>query len=1351
VKHISTVIFLCLLFAFTVQASERYYFSNLSLQDGLSQVTITCIYQDSRGFMWFGTRNGLNRYDGYDFEKYTFRAGDATTISDNHILCLTEDNAGNLWIGTNNGLNKLDLATNRVSQYFSERNNNRSLSNDMVLSLCFDASQNLWIGTNNGLNLYNARSDSFQRIELNGVLKNNQIFGLKFNNGKLHIGTYEKGLIGYDTKSGTFSMLNNTPVHIRCEFFDSHGNLWIGTQDGGVYFLEKGKSDFVIYNKDNGLTDNYVRSIIESPDRKNILIGTFNGLNVIDFQTRAVTQYRDYGSGGGTLSHYSILSLLFDRANTLWVGTYAGGIDYQSIYGGRFGFYSPAEALKSVTGIIGPVVETAENLYIATEGSGLLEMNKSNAQYRVYKLFEDKNGAYASNILKSLYLDGNKILCGTNIGTIYSFDLTTKRYALFYDFKSQNGIYQIAKNASGDIIVAGVNQVGFSVISGGRATNIFRLSDGSEISFPNIRRALEIERGIYLIGSRNDGLYCFDSNTGKVEQFLSDKKENSLPENYITTIFKDKKNNIWIGTFGGGFCHFDFKTKKFTTYNVSNGLLDNNICTILEDNSHHLWISSISGITDFDISQKTLKNYSYSSGIKVNEFTLHAGLKLSDNRMIFSGNNGFLAFSPEKILYNVVVPPVVLENLYVNNEKVKVGSKILAKSLDKQTEIVLKYNESNFSIEYSALNYIFSNKNEYEYKLEGFDTEWNKVGNRRIAYYTNIPSGKYKFIVKGSNNDGVWNLAGTSILISVKPPLWKTWWAYMLYILFIAGVAAFVFQYFSEKKRLENDIKLRQAEAKAQAEFLEERNRLFANFSHELRTPLTLIISPLNDFVEKQELLPPTLENKIQLMHSNAQRMLRLVNNLMDFQKNESGLLKMNVSKGDFVEFADEMLVQFRELAQSRNIKFIFKHLDNKIDYIFDKNLMEKVFFNFLSNAFKNTPNGGTVDVDLKTVSFEVLKKIVPPKYEDFTDENIQYIEFQILNTGVGIAQTELEKIFIPFYQVAQNEHSASGTGLGLSFSKSIIELHHGIVWAESKVGENACFKCILPIDADIYSENDFAENNTMILQNIELQDAQDIEVENNKAKNHTILVVEDNTDLRSYIISHLKEEYNIKQAANGAEAIDKAILYLPDLIISDIMMPKMDGMKMAALLKNDLRTGHIPIVMITAKAMPEDVERGYDTGADDYITKPFNSAVLVARVRNLIKQREKLKEIYGKRFSLESLGVETTSADDRFLQKLYATIEKHLANPELNLDSFSQEIAMSKANLYRKIKALTNLSPTEFIRNFRLETAAKIMKETKMPVSEVFVTVGFNSHAYFSNCFRALYEISPTEYMNQL
>ncbi|MBD8347572.1 two-component regulator propeller domain-containing protein [Dysgonomonas sp. HGC4] len=1347
-----------------VEGKDLYYFSNLSLGNGLSQITGTSILQDSKGFMWFGTRNGLNRFDGYNFDVFITDAEDNSSISDNHILCMTEDNNQNLWIGTNNGLNCLNPSTNKFKRYYLEPNNKNSLYHNTILSIFFDDQNNLWVGTNQGLNLYDQATDSFRRITIDNLLEHNRVNAIVKKENKLYLGTLTEGLIVYNLENKQYTVYKNTPNdaysisddYVKVLFIDRNDNLWVGTQNKGISYLKKGAKEFTYYNENNGLTNNNIRNITEAPDGS-IVVGTFNGLNVIDNKTREITQYKEYSSGQGALSHYSIISVYFDRSQTLWVGTYAGGICYYNRYGQKFQFYNPSASLKAILGIMGPIVETPSSLYIATEGGGLLEVDKKTESFKHYLIFDNANKVYQKNIIKSLYQDGSRILCGTNLGTIYSFDMSSHKFSLEYDLKEERSIYQIGKTRKGDLVISGVSEYGFSLILGNKdVRKEFPVIGKQNIRFSDVRSILEIETNVFLIGTRNNGLFYYDYNTHILKNYKNNPLENNpdkIPENFVTSIVKDSAGEIWIGTFGGGISLFDPKSDKFITYGTKDSLLNNNVCMIVDGGNRHLWISTSTGISDFNTDAKTFQNYTHSNGLKIDEFTLHAGLKLSNNNIIFSGSNGFVTFNPQRMTVNPYVPPIVFNNLYINNAKIVSGGedKILKEQLNSQKKIVLKYDQSNISIEYSALNFIFADKNQYAYKLEGFDKEWNNVGSRRMAYYTNIPPGEYQFVVKGSNNDGVWNDEGASLKIVVLPPFWKTWWAYTFYVLFISGIILFIIRYFTERKRLENDIKLKQMEAKTQDEFHQARNKLFTNFSHELRTPLTLIINPLEDMVEKEDLTSKVRENMI-LMRSNARRLLRLVNNLMDFQKKESGTMSLKISENDFVKFSEEMVLIFRELAVSRKINFEFNHTIDIVNNWFDKSLMEKVYFNLLSNAFKNVPNGGVIDVNLSCMTLSEIKKNFAEKGKSFINEDISYIILEIKDSGTGIANDELEKIFIPFYQVAQNEHSASGTGLGLSLSKSIIEMHHGVIWAESSDASGAVFKCILPVCKDCFRDDAYTEE---IVEETELpytiDCSEDKESEEKKTvKRTTILVVEDNIDVRRYIISLLKDAHNIIEAANGLEAIDKAINHSPDLLISDLMMPKMDGMEMCKRIKTDLRTSHIPVIMITARAMTDDIKEGYEAGADEYIVKPFNSSLLIARVINILQARESLKEIYGKRFSLETLGVEASSVDERFMQKLYEILEKDVSNPELNLDDFSRDVGMSRANLYRKIKAITNLSPNEFIRNFRLNMGAKMLKEAKLPVSEVYVAVGFNSHAYFSNCFKTYFGMSPTEYTNQ-
>ncbi len=1351
-----------------LRAQERYTFTNLSLANGLSQITVICIYQDSKGYMWFGTRNGLNRYDGYRFETFLNDPDVSTSISDNHILCMQEDNRGNLWVGTTNGLNCLNLSTNSLASYYANPEKPGSLSHNTIHSLCLDPEGNLWVGTGKGLDLYDSTTDTFAPVDAGGVLDGNFINKIVSHEGKLYLATSATGLVIYNPHTRQQEVYRHNPAdpsslahnHVRTLWIDKESTVWAGTHHSGLSLMKKGEKHFTTLTRSHGLTNDYIRCINYAPDG-NILVGTYNGLNVIHPQTGKISQYQ-YNAGDGGLNHFSIYCIYVDKAQTLWIGSWAGGVDYYSSYSQRFGYHTiPQVQGNMINSIVGPMLETGNSVYFATEGSGLLEWNKQTGASYAYRMFDNFSETYNQNTFKSLYYDDGRILCGTNAGTVYAFDPRQHKFQLLHSLYVEHPVYYIGRNHRGDLMVGSVNDPeGLAFIDrDGRRTERFPVSGRKPQAFPNVRCLLEVTKDRYLIGTRNEGLYDYNAATEELVQYkneLDSYHPQQIPGNYITSIFKDSKGRIWVGTFGAGMALFDYENGLFTPYNTKKGLFNNNICTIVEGVSGHLWVSTISGISDFNPGDNSFVNYSHSNGIRIHEFTPHAGLALSDGRIVFSGNNGFTTFNPAQMHDNPHVPPVVLRNLYIGNHPVIPGddSGILSRQVNEQGEIVLKYNQSNLSIEYSALNYLFPEQNQYAYKLEGFDKQWNEVGSRRMAYYTNIPPGTYRFVVRGSNNNGVWNNEGTSLSITVLPPYWKTWWAYTLYILTVGAILWLVYRYFSVRKRLENDIKLKQAEAKVQAEFHEARNNLFTNFSHELRTPLTLIMGPLGDMIERKETSPEKEMSTLRLMQSNGYRLLRLVNNLMDFQKRESGKLILKASQSDLVAFSRDMTQAFAELAASRAIDLQFVSTCPELLHWFDRNLLEKVYFNFLSNAFKNVPDGGVVSVTLSTFTREELDRRFPAQTSWDTGVALQFVSIEICDTGIGIPEDELEKIFIPFYQVAQNEHSASGTGLGLSLSKSIIEMHRGKVWAEiPSNGGGALFRILLPVGKELFSPEEIV---TEYVETPAYRPVVEVALDNEwsesgtvlrKGVRYTVLVVEDNVEVRRYIVSHLSSSYKVFEAGNGADGLDKAQVELPDLIITDLMMPKMDGMEMTQRLKKDIRTSHIPIIILTARTQNQDKKAGYEVGADDYIIKPFDASVLKVRVENLILNRERLKDTYGKRFTLDTLGVDTSSADELFMNKLYTILEEHVSNPELDIDHVAKEIGMSRSNLYRKMKSLTNVPPNEFIRNFRLEMGAKILREARVPITEIYVAVGFSSHAYFTRCFKVFHGVPPTEY----
>lgn len=1329
-----------ILFTIFVQilyANKIYNFSNLSVKDGLSQLNVTCIYKDRSGYMWFGTKNGLNRYDGVSFKVYKNEINNSNSISSNVISSITEDSDGNLWIGTENGLNKFNPYNQKFKRYFLNKNKMTK-----IMSLCLGSNKKLYIAAaNDGVLEYNPQEDSlvtiFNRCWINDIKeKNNYLYLASLGQGLYIYNLNEQKIINQiniESKSNNFYK-----NRINCLHISKNGNIWLGNDKNGILAFNEHTDNILYFNTSNGLSNNNIKCINESPNG-DIWVGTFDGLNIIKPLNNKIIKYH-YGSLG-TLSHNSIYSVFFDDMENIWIGTYAGGINFYSPYMHLFDFHNPANYFHRKIGILNKSVEHNGTLYIGAEGGGLILFDLKKNVYSQY-MFHNNNLKSSQSIIKTIFLDNNKILCGTGTGEIYSFDLFSKKTSLFYVNKDKTPIYHISRNQSGELMVCSINTSsndGLAFISDKNGFNVqteFISDNNNTCSLKNVICICEIKFNTFLIGTKQRGVLLYDKNKQILKPY---NDEIGLNSKFISCIFKDNIGNIWIGTMEEGVYKLDINSGNVTQYNEQNGLSGNQICNILEDNTNNLWITSLNGISRLDLNNNIINNFNKENGVVIDEFSLGAGSLLSDNRIFLAGNNGFILFKPENIKQNPNIPPVVIDRITVNN---------IPYYINKNKTINLNYNQNNIIIDYCALNYVHSNMNQYSYKLEGFDDKWNDVENRHTAYYTNIQPGSYNFVVKASNNDNIWNNTGASVKIIINPPLWKTWWAYTFYSILFIGFIIFVIHYFIEKRRLKDDIKLKQLEAEVHEEFYRERNRLFTNFSHELRTPLTLIISPLQEMIDRKD-VNNDIKEKSKLMLSNAQRLLRIVNNLMDLQKNESGALKLRISKNDIIKFTNEIIIAFNDLAIYRNINLKFIRSKEEQSAWFDWDLFEKVYFNFLSNAFKNVPNGGSITINLSVKQLKEITSIIPEKLNKYIKADIEYILVSIIDNGPGIKEDELDKIFQPFYQVSQNIHSKSGTGIGLSLSKAIIEKHGGIVWAKNSDTTGAIFNFVLPLDKSFFQHDDFVETCTEKNINIDVEIPE--ETINNKINENenlkTIIVVEDNKDLNNYICSSLTDKYKVIGLYNGEEALIKSIKIIPDLIITDLMMPKMDGNELVKELKDNINTCHIPIIMLTAKTNNEDIKNGYIIGVDEYITKPFDLSILKVRIDTLIANREKLKEIYSKDLSLDNIGIDLTPSDEKFMQNLYSVLKENLSNPELNIEFLCEKVGMSKSNLYRKIKQITDYSPNEFIRNFRLNIAAKMLKETEMTITEIYCAVGYNSLAYFSNSFKAIYGISPSEY----
>ena len=823
----------------------------------------------------------------------------------------------------------------------------------------------------------------------------------------------------------------------------------------------------------------------------------------------------------------------------------------------------------------------------------------------------------------------------------------------------------------------------------------------------------------------------------------------SLSSNVINAIYEDSRHNLWIGTWAG-LNKFDYRTKTFKAFRKKDGLADNVVYGIIEDDEGNFWVSTNQGISKFDPVNLTVENYNTADGLQAQEFIRGSFLKSKSGEFFFGGVNGFNSFFPNEIADNPNVPPVYITDFWIYNDLMKPGvpHSPLEANITETKEIVLPYTQNEFSFEFAALNYSQAFKNRYAYYLEGYDKTWRDAGTQRKASYAKVPPGLYTFRVKASNNDGVWNENGAVIKIIVHPPWWKTWWAYAVYAMAIVALFLWYRQNLINRERLKNDLKLEHLELTKMQEMDKLKSYFFTNISHEFRTPLTLILSPIRDMVSGN--FKGDVKKQYQMVIRNGERLLRLINQLLDLSKLGAGSMKLKTSNLDIVQFLKPIVSAFDSLAQRSHIRFIFEHPAGAVMVYFDPDKFEKIITNLLSNAFKFTREG-EIKLSVRTLGTN-------------SGDDSEKVEIAVIDSGAGIPQEYINSIFDHFYQVAHHSN-AEGSGIGLSLTKELVELHKGKIIVESVEGKGSTFKVRFLLGKSHLKESEIDDSNGPLVSTHKIIAGFDypvlpVQQETVPAPElHAgidlprILIVEDNNDMRGYIRQSLENNYRVLEAANGKDGLKLGLEIIPDLIISDVMMPGMDGVALCKAFKNNIYTSHIPMILLTAKADMESKLEGLETGADEYLSKPFNSYELQVRTKNLIRSREILRERFteSKKTALEPKEISITSLDEKFLKNVLQVIEKNIADSEFRVESLGKELEMDHTAVYRKIKALTGETAVEFIRNIRLKRAAQLLKQQKLTVSEVTYHVGFNDLQYFRTCFKKQFGVSPSEYMTRV
>nr|WP_294898241.1 hybrid sensor histidine kinase/response regulator transcription factor [uncultured Pedobacter sp.] len=1379
-NKIAKVIFCCSLFFFNLGhvlgQTQPIKFKHLTINDGLSQNTVYCTFQDKKGFIWVGTEDGLNRFDGTDWLIFKHDINNKTSLSNNQVNAIEQAEDGSLIIATADGLNIYDPAKNvfrRVNLHTSKEQNN-----DFVSSVMKDSNGRFWIGSRKGLTLLkkdkSAVEQSFRYVTKNKGLNSEKVLNtFESANHRLWVNT-EDGLKLFNMQALRFEPLpsaiaKNSELsegNVRAIKQDDQNNFWFGTEASGLFYYDIVKHSITNYRNNpvlNSIASNVVRDIFFYSTNE-MWIGTRDGLSIFDLQTQRFRNYVYDKYNPYSLSHNSVRNFLKDEAGSIWLGTYAGGLNV--FYESSRNFSYLGEKLGNDLGLNHRVVSAIHHepnggLWIGTEGGGLNYIHRARGISRFFPIINLANNG--SNIVKCMVDDGKgKIWLGTYNG-INIFDKQTQHYSSL--LKSNGNLNSVGNYQIHDIILDGTTAY---IATNGKGlliytptvvqTFLYDQKDNHSISSNNLMSLLKIGNTLW-IGSQR-GLNRYNINQKSFIQFLhDDDKPGSLSSNSILCLYRDADANLWVGTEGGGLNYLDAKNNRFRAITTKNGLSNNVVHSLIQDNEGFLWASTNKGLSKINIQaflQDSLnfqiKNYNVSDGLQSNQFSNGAVEKGTNGELLFGGINGITFFFPSKIIANNFKPRVVLTDFYIRNKEVSLDSEDspLDKQIEETNEIVLSADQAYFTIKYAALNYINPEKNQYAFKLEGFNNEdWNEVGNQRTATYTNLSAGNYIFKVRAANNDGIWNNQIRTLKIKILPPFWKTWWAYFLYFLTVIGLLYTYYIYSIRTAKLKNQLAYEYKTHEKDQELAQRKLAFFTNISHEIKTPLTLILAPVEKLIEMNA-GNNLVQNQLALMQRNGERLVRLINQLLDFRKFESGKMRLKAAEGNMVRFIKEVVMAFDSYAKYLKINLTVDAQSNSIKAYFDRDNFEKIIYNLLSNALKFTPEGGTVRVGIR---------------EEIKEGEDGFVCISVEDNGKGIPENYLGKIFGEFDHSNNDGDNPLGSGIGLAFTKALVQLHHGTisVHSEETTRENKGFTKFtvkIPIGRKHLSEDEIIEN-YKTSEDIKRYSVDEGNIGNSllveerkqrflaEAGNESpiILIVEDNADVRDFLENHFKASFNVHTAENGRIGLEKALDLIPDIIISDVMMPEMTGTELCNEIKSNQATSHIPVILLTARTPLIFKIEGLETGADDYITKPFSIKVVETRVWNLLELRRQLRERYRKEIALEPKNIALSSPDEKFIEKVMKFIEENLGEPTLNVEALGKEVGMSRVTLYRKIKALTNQTTIEIIRNVRIKRAAQLLETKHYNVSEVAYMVGFTDLDYFRKCFKEQFKKTPKDY----
>ncbi|MFT3679256.1 MAG: two-component regulator propeller domain-containing protein [Ferruginibacter sp.] len=1368
---ILTILIYCL------QAQQTHYqFSHLDIAQGLSNNQVTSFLKDEDGFIWIGTVSGLNRYDGYQFRIFRHSLRDSSSLLDDNVTRILQGPNKKIWIETRSGFNIYDPVTEGFDRNVNAQLKQLGLPATAVNGIITGSDGNFFFmmnakdiyrytnATGKATLLYSSvnKTSNLTAFTLDNsggcwlIQQNGLAERVDINTGKRTASTDIASKI-FGTGAVTYSL-----------FVDSENELWIyptpANAKGGVVWYKPVTGQYVYLEKDNGtvrLNNNLVVGVQQDSKGLVWVCTDHGGVNIYDKKTNSIQYLLNNIDDDKSLSQNSIIASYKDETGTIWLGTFKKGVNYYHENIIKFPVYrhQPSNSKSLSFDDVNRFAEDAAgNLWIGTNGGGLLYFNRSASSFTQYLHDPGNSNSIGNNVIVSLLIDHEQNLwIGSYFGGLDRFkngQFTHYRH----DAKDPNSL---ADDRVWEVFEDSKNNLWIGMLDGGldrfdKEKNIFYHHSGripNSLNSNYVAAIVEDREGRFWLGTDN-GVDVLDVRTNKVIHYGNYSNDpNAIANNNVPALFRDSRGLMWIGT-RDGLSVYNKKKNNFQSFRTEEGLPGNTILNILEDDRKTLWISTNNGIANIAVSMNSVEdkpvsivciNYDELDGLQGTEFNENAALKTSKGEIIFGGARGFNIFHPEQLAADRSPQHLAITSLQIFNKPVNVGEEIngrvlLPQSITSTPSVELKYNENMLALEFAALNFFAPQKVKYAYQLEGFNKEWIYTDAKmRKAIYTNLDPGTYNFRLKASLEDGSWSSKELLFEIKILPPFWKTPLAFLLYVLFVAGVLWLARRIVVERAKMRFEAVHQRKEAERIQALDVMKTKFFTNVSHEFRTPLSLILSPLDKIVK--ESTDPNQKKQLHLIQRNAKRLLNLINQLLDFRKMEVQQFSVVFAKGDIIKFAKDISYSFSDIAEKKDIELTFYSNTESLQTLFDKDKLEKIFFNLLSNAFKYTPGGGKVKVEMR--------------YEE-TASATKNINIKISDTGIGIPEESQVKIFEPYFQehLPGNMHNY-GTGIGLAITKEFVKLHEGNIKVESETGKGTSFIISLPIKEEEHFAKAAEIKETVLASEKETSLSMDIDSEESMPagtanKKQTVLLVEDNEDFRFYLNDNLKHQYNVIEAVNGKEGWEKVREHNPDIVVSDIMMPVMTGIELARKIKTETVTSHIPVVLLTAMSAVEKELEGFQAGANDYITKPFTFEILESRIRNLLQLRLQMQKKFQKQLEVNPSEITVTPADEEFMKRALAAVEKNMDKPEFSVEDLSRELFMSRVSLYKKLLSLTGKSPIEFIRIMRLKRAAQLLKAGTMNISEVAYEVGFNNPKVFTRYFKEEFNLTPSQYQSE-